>query len=90
MAQRQTAPQDRTVLATGNYDPEHDLPSLTEATVVCIPCGSSEVVSQPAHDLEPSREAKCINCGHTGRVKTNKYGRMEWIQGFNLSDGQGE
>lgn len=90
MAQRQTAPQDRTMLATGNYDPVDDLPRLAEATVVCPPCGDTDVVSQPAHDLKPGREAKCKNCGHTGRVKTNQYGRVEWIQGFNFADGQGE
>jgi len=89
MAQRQPAP-DTTVFATGNYDPVGDLPRLSTETVICPPCGGSRVVSQPAHDLQPGREAKCLDCGHTGRVKTNEYGRVEWIQGFRFAGGRGE
>lgn len=90
MATRQTPPADKTVFDTESTHPIDDLPKLTEAIAVCLNCGSTEVVSQPAHDLKPGRKAVCEDCNHGGRVKTNRYGRVEWIQGFRLAGYEGE
>lgn len=72
------------MLARGDYHPIDDLPRFRDTVATCPSCHSTDVASQPAHDLTDSQEAKCLDCGRTGRVKINQYGRIEWIQGFLL------
>lgn len=65
-----------------------ELPRLVDLTTVCTGCGSHRVVSRPAADLQPGRRLRCLDCGHGGRVKTNRYGGVTMLSGFRIMSGE--
>lgn len=73
--------------ANGEQDPS-ELPGLVELTTVCTDCGSHKAVARPAEDLRPGRRLRCLDCGHGGRVKTNRYGGVTMLSGFRIMSGE--
>lgn len=70
-----------------NDRPAAELAKLHQLTTVCIECGAHRSRARFAGDQKPGREMECIDCGHTGRVKTNEHGGVEMLTGFRVGSG---